>query len=246
MANRSALPRFSSPSHAPTALAALGVLAGALLTTRPAGAETASVSLAEPTVSDDGPGPSRGLSLGARVGAGIPMGDYQTGKSLSDVYAATVPFALDAGYLYSPKLYVGAYYSIAPAFLGGTTRNNADDGNVTRLGLNVHYHLMPQKTLDPWVGLGMGYERAAIASTPYGLGLHQNRSLNAFEVLNLQVGADYKVTPGFGVGPVVTATLADYLCGDYVLSDKTRIETTKDGWHGWLMLGIRGVYNFGF
>ena len=228
--------------------ALLGLVMGtmAFVSAGSAHADNRSVTLSTPAPSEEGPGPSHGLSLGVRLGVAVPYGEYQPGSSLSDIYAAAVPIGLDAGYLFSPKLYFGIYYSIAPAFLGGTTRHSADDGSITRVGLNVHYHLMPQRKLDPWVGVGMGYESGNLSSTPFGLHLHQDSNRPAFELLNLQLGADYKFLPELGVGPVVMASLSDYLGPDWVLGDHSHIGTGHTGWHGFLTIGIRGVYDFGF
>lgn len=58
---------------------------------------------------------------------------------------------------------VGAYFQYA--FVSINTDWNPDctsgvncSAHDIRVGANIHYHVHPAATFDPWIGAGMGYE----------------------------------------------------------------------------------------
>jgi hypothetical protein len=110
--------------------------------------------------------PPQGLELGLRTGYALPLGNSVgafpggTASSLSDLVTGVLPIWIDAGYRF-PHVYVGAYFQYGIAFInndktgcGGLDCSSSD----VQFGANVHYHLFPDRTLDPWGGVGVGYE----------------------------------------------------------------------------------------
>lgn len=194
-----------------------------------------------------GPGPT-GLSLGARLAVALPLGTAYLAEDaggpfdydLNQIFGAAVPIWLEAGYRFSPFVYVGGYLQLAPASVASFTCGGTGcSGSDQRLGVEVLYHFTPRAQFDPWVGLGLGYEWANWST---GAGDFGARGL---EVLNLQLGADFRVSPPMRVGPFLMVTigrygtLTDSIPGQTVITDIGPAMRT----HGWLQIGVKGTYD---
>jgi outer membrane protein len=108
-------------------------------------------------------------------------------------------------------------------------------------GLDSHYHLLPDQSVDPWVGLGVGYEILDFNVSVQG---RSSTAANGFQFFNLQFGADYKALPNLGLGPFVMFGLGQYsncsFSGSGAPSSCTVQETAL---HEWLTFGVRGEYD---
>lgn len=180
-------------------------------------------------------GSGSGLSVGLRSGYGIAMGDAFKDAKMSDGIKGQIPIWLDLGYKINPNIYVGGYFSYG---IGMINKDKACGGgscgaNIMRFGIDAHYHIMPEATFDPWVGLGVGYE---IAKTTGDV----EASLKGLEFVNIQAGGDYKVAPNFGIGPWLSFSMAQY---SKVEAGGQSADITDKAMHQWLMIGIRGVYD---
>lgn len=154
-----------------------------------------------------------------------------------------IPFEFGLGYRLIPNLMVGAYFSAGAGLLGsffdGCTNCSAKD---LRLGAQVHYHVMPFRMLDPWVGAGFGYEWLA-----FSIG-QDSVTASGLEMFNLQAGFDVAVKKAregrgtwFGLGPVVSFSMGRFT-GAACSGPGTRCDGISDpALHEWLTLGIRGV-----
>ena len=213
----------------------------------------------EPSMPATGPGASgpsevHGFELGLRVGYGLPLGaafQLPTGATTqnvnwSDLISGMIPFWADLGYRINPNWYVGGFFQFG---LGFVPSNACSPGvscsaNDLRFGLNVHYHFLPEGPVDPWFGLGAAYEIWNLSGS--GAGVSGSSSLRGFEFGNAQLGADYKVSPEFGIGPFVTFSVAQFSdasasSGGLSLSGAIQNKSI----HEWLIFGLRGVYDFG-
>ncbi|HEU5478343.1 MAG TPA: outer membrane beta-barrel protein, partial [Candidatus Tumulicola sp.] len=154
-----------------------------------------------------------GVEVGLRAGYAIPLGDAAGGNpstSLSNIYSGMIPIQVDAGYRFTPNMMVGAYFAYGITMLNtgnGSLLQGCSQSGVSCSGSNLmfgaqfHYHLMPDQTIDPWAGIGIGYEIASISESAGGQSAGE--SFSGFQFVNLQVGGDYKVMPNLGVGPFV-------------------------------------------
>jgi outer membrane protein W len=200
------------------------------------------------------------IHLGARLGYGIPMGkvtgDITTplgtaeGVKLSDAYSGMIPIWLDLGYFVTPQIMVGVYghYGIgliADGEAGGAGCQEGEDcsGSVIRFGVQGQYHLSRGESLDPWFGLGIGYEMAS--GTVSEGGAEQTATYKGFEFLNLQAGADFKVANNVGIGPFASFSLGQY--------SSLSVDPEPPGFEGdieetamhqWLVIGVHGAFGF--
>ena len=88
----------------------------------------------------------------------------------------------------------------------------ARSANNVRFGFEVLWHLAPDRPVDPWVGLGVGYEWLNLSIS--GTGGHHHGSARGFEWVNLQLGIDFLLGRSFRLGPFVRGRVAQYDTGE--------------------------------
>lgn len=186
-----------------------------------------------------------GWAGGLRLAYGSPMGDAMSGAALGDVYGSAVPLWLELGKNIRPDLFVGVYgqYGFAQLsdFRCPSGAGLSCGGRTVRAGAEVVYRLQRGGGFAPWVGAGFGYEWASFEISNQNERLSQ--SLSGFELLNLQVGGDFRAAPKFAVGPFAAVSFGRYgtVTGPGFSKDVSSSDTT---FHSWMQLGVRGTYDF--
>jgi hypothetical protein len=210
-------------------------------------------------------GASTGPQVGARVGYAAGAGVIYSGLSYSDATSGSIPVIVDVGWRFLPQLYAGIYGQLAPVI----TRTNAvscpEGTNCSaqdyRFGVEVDLHFAPSSRVDPYVGVGGGYE---VLQTNVGGGTTlpaaagaQPASVNAstndrgWEMAAVTLGLDVRPNRGVAVGPFVTGTLGEYNVRtgtQSVMTGATLVQTTpvsdvNHGLHELLIGGVRGTFN---
>jgi len=173
------------------------------------------------------------LQLGARLGWSIPAGEAFDGGDLSRFMTGAVPIQLDVGYAFG-AFGVGIYAGYALGRLDTDISNQCDAVRLEcgvrtlRAGLQATFTFEDASpAIAPWVGLGVGYESTKFETANI-------LTYSGWEV-PLQVGADWKATPAFRVGPFVSYALGQYL------DDGTGSIDAK-GTHSYVTLGLRGQF----
>ncbi|WP_338864515.1 porin family protein [Myxococcus stipitatus] len=194
-----------------------------------------------------------GFALGLRAGFGVPFGkisgdEAQEDRSkLADAFSGAIPFQVEAGYFFNPNVYLGAFFqygilTLKPDCLEGVSCSASQ----LRVGINAAYHFQATRLLEPWVGLGVGYERSSQTSS-----LERSEdevsatvSIQGLEFVSGQAGLDFRVSRRFSVGPYVTYTLAQYSSvtltntrGDAQIGETEDID--EKALHSWLYGGVR-------
>jgi hypothetical protein len=202
-----------------------------------------------------------GLVFALRAGYGIPLGDF-AGKSdgstgrLSDEFSGVIPIWLDLGYRFERNFIVAGFLQFGIPLLNkdgpglvGTECHVAGvsscSGNISlRAGVEFIYVFLRDGSLQPWAGIGAAYERT-IYKLEDGQGGEATISYSGWEFLNLQVGANYKLSSKFGIGPYVAISLAQY--GSVDISSGNQSQTTdiaNKKLHQWLQFGLMGAFDF--
>jgi opacity protein-like surface antigen len=191
-----------------------------------------------------------GLELGARLGYALPFGkvaDMQKGN-LSDGITGQVPLILDIGYRINPNFYVGGYGQFGYGLVNSDSCPSASGVSCSaqsyRIGVNVHYHIMPDQAFDPWVGIGTGYEWLHVSESKGSDSA--GATVRGFEIVNLQLGGDYHLARNATIGP-----FASFSIGQYSNASSSRNGTDVPGdtsiqntaLHEWLTLGVRGRFD---
>ncbi len=199
------------------------------------GARAADASVENPPGEALEAAPHAGFALGLRVGYGRALSSTSF-DSLTTGTPSLLPLTLDAGYRIG-HLYGGIYGQMAVASrtnCGGSTCSAKD----YQLGINVHYHFRPERSIDPWVGFGIGYETLHLS----GLAGFPDTSIDrkGIDYAVFQVGTDFLLGASTAavrphIGPFMALALGQM--------DDTRGpfgRKTADA-HQWLTLGVRGT-----
>jgi hypothetical protein len=200
----------------------------------------------------------QGFELGLRAGYGVPVGNafvafssqvppVQIVTRLSSLIEGQVPIWLDLGYRLRNGLYLGGYAQIGPGIQEQCTPPDCYFFDL-RVGFNARYHFLAGRRVEPWVGLGLGYELLYQQryTTILGTRFSSSAALHGFEFLNAQVGVDFRVTRQWALAPFFTCAVSQYerltsrTAG--AVSSRTDFEKTV---HLWLLFGLRVAYNFG-
>lgn len=193
------------------------------------------------------------FEAGVRVGLGFPIGNAAgstltapNGTSLADLVAWTVPLQLELGARIGP-VFVGGYGSYAfgkagSLFEGASSRSASD----VRLGFEVLWHLSPDRKVDPWVGMGVGYEWLNLGVEVGTLG-RINATFRGFEWVNVQLGIEFVLGRHFALGPFVQASVAQYDSGsaELITSRGTRggsEDIQSKAVHAWIAVGLRFAF----
>jgi hypothetical protein len=239
------LPRKQGFSPMRSLVAASSALFISLFTLASQAQEAPAPDTASATHEDAKSNGPRGLELGARLGYGLALGNIADKVSLSDNVTGQIPLWIDAGYRITPNLYVGAYGQMAYTIVGdqGCTSEEKCTARDAKVGANVHYHFLPQGTFDPWVGVGAGYEWLTISGLDHGK--DASATLRGFELLNLQVGGDYRLGQHAALGPYASFALGQYSQGSKATEGQPTVsgDVKNTAMHEWLTFGVRGVFD---
>jgi outer membrane protein W len=195
-----------------------------------------------------------GFEAALRLGYGIPLGDAAGNAELSDGIAGQVPLILDIGYRITPMVFLGVYGQYGFAWLSDNYADGCDATNAScsahdiRLGIEAQFHFQPLEKLDPWIGVGIGYEWAGL-DVEVG-NMEVDTTLSGFEFINLQAGLDIRVSEHFYVGPFLNFSIGQYssasasCSGGGLCADQFGVNGDIDdkAVHEWLMLGVRAGF----
>jgi hypothetical protein len=197
-----------------------------------------------------------GFEASLRFGYGFALGELREGSDLADGIAGQMPFWLDLGYRVTPELMVGLYASYGIGFVGGEVGDSCDaagdavdcSASDIRLGIQAQFHLQPKESVDPWLGLGIGYEWLSLGIE--GAGAELSTTASGFEFVNLQVGLDFRIKPTFSLGPFIAFSLAQYSdvsvdCSGVLANvcDDVGADIDAKALHEWLFIGARGTFS---
>jgi hypothetical protein len=213
-----------------------------------AGVVAAGMLVGGTALADDVPS---GIEVGLRTGYAIALGDAAQNSKMSDYVSGAIPIWIDAGYRFaSPNLFVGAYFQYAIAFTAGSLSTACSQSgvscsaNVVKYGIQAHYHIIPDGTFDPWVGLGIGMESANYSATANGQS--GGGSLSGWDFVTIQAGGDYHLMPALAIGPFVNFSLGQYGNQSATVAGNSQSQSiNQTAMHEWLTIGIRGVYDIG-
>jgi hypothetical protein len=173
-----------------------------------------------------------GWELGFRTGVIFPGGDLVPGSNLSVGVGVQFPIVVDVGYRLSEFVFVGAVGQIALGTLGSGSCGPSDsclEWN-GRVGAEVQLHPLGRAgRLDPWFGIGFGYEWQTYQDSS------ETVTASGFDFLNADVGLDFPVGK-VHLGPFFGFTLGQFSQG----SDSGGSNSIDDkALHYWFCLGLK-------
>ncbi len=197
------------------------------------------------------PPAARGFQAALRSGLQLPWGEVSDveGDEISARYGWQVPILVDVGFKLNKPWFIGAYAGAGYGSIGsGNVAEQACAApGVTcstlsyQLGAQLQYHVGPSDRLNPWFGLGGGYEwfRQELRSSGYS----EEQETSGLALLKLLLGLDYRYQQLFGFGPFIEASFGRFQATrTFVDGDRTHEGPVEPGaWHGFLTLGARVV-----
>jgi opacity protein-like surface antigen len=192
--------------------------------------------------------PPVGPTFSAWVGYAAPTGQFDGygGDGLGSVLNGAIPFGAEFGYRFSPLFRGGIYFEGAPVFVDSSACYPGDPcgGSNFQLGVEAQVHFAPYHRVDPWVGLGVGYEWLNVDATGgTGAGYPEHWRYTGWIFPRLSGGLDFAVSPFMTLGPYVAYSAGEY--GDvYTASTGTTASIGQRAYHGWFSLGVRGNFNW--
>jgi hypothetical protein len=181
-------------------------------------------------------------SLGARFALGVPLGkaDGAASQDMSHSVPVAVPLWLDAGLRLGENVYVGSYFQYAYGITNNCDPGGSCSASILRLGLDGAYHFQPRGGVDPWVGLGFGYEWLNLSESAGGQQL--DAQARGWEFLNVQLGVDFASNKNFHLGPFLSLSLAQYGHESASGAFNGSADITNTSVHEWLQFGVRGAF----
>jgi len=177
------------------------------------------------------------LAFGVRAGFAAAMGDYAENDPQTETVTSQIPLQIDAMYGLTRAFSAGAYFSYGFGRLNGDERARCRasgldcSASVTRLGLQAEYAFEVSPQLAPWAGAGVGLEWLGVTRSIGGVS--GTADTFGLEIVNLQGGADYRLSDRLSVGAYLLFSIGQY-------SSKDGNGIASKGLHEWLNLGVRG------
>lgn len=191
-----------------------------------------------------------GFQMGVRAGYSQPMGRaledthdeprVPNDFDISDVFSQQGSLIFDIGSKVTPEIFLGGYLGLAFG-LGGHTMPTTDHASRLNVGIEGQYHFLPEGSVNPWLGYGLGIETARVAGTE-GLGEH-TLNLTGWEFARIMGGADFRVSRVVGVGPFVDFSLGGYQTLTFKSPGTSEVmDLDSSALHEWLTVGARVVF----
>lgn len=182
-----------------------------------------------------------GLSVGARVSVGFPVGDVAKSVPVSNLFSADLPLQVDAGYRFGRNHFVGAYFTYAIGFVKNCPSAVSCSGSDVRVGLQYTYTFNPDASTF-WLGAATGWEWLNLKlsdSTGWA-----KTGFSGWEWLQVQLGYDFRVAKVWRVGPWAGFSMGMYGSASASASDGSSASGSINDTavHFWPVVGVRGVF----
>jgi hypothetical protein len=201
-----------------------------------------------------------GFTSGLRLGAGLPIGKagrdpLDADRALSDLTSWRAPVWVDVGYSFG-ALTLGAYAQVGVGGTGDACAADCDWSDI-RFGIQGELRFAHGAVVDPWLGLGFGYEALSYrtlfnATVMDETGAESTVSVRATErfvgpELLVHGGVDFQAEDALRIGPFAALSLGQYVNDSYDCQPDNpacpRGNSVDGGTlHGWITFGLRGAY----
>jgi hypothetical protein len=190
------------------------------------------------------------FEAGLRVGVAFPFGDSSAGKALSDLVGPSFPFTFELGVRLFGRyeLAVVGQYALGSVntttSAGCYTGSNACSASSGQLGLEFVYHPLGLEAIDPFVGVGAGYEWLPIRATVQGR--NYDLSLGGWNWVQVQAGVEFALGRLIRVGPFTALSVGQYDTVSYTVPTASGPlsgsgPVANPAVHLWLSIGLRAV-----
>lgn len=178
-------------------------------------------------------------ALEIAVGGGYTQGVGGAGSAgaLEDITGAGGTIEVQLGLRMTPVFSLAAYGTLA-RFQAGEAITTGGHAHAATAGLQATWHGRASRSIDPWLSLGAGWRglwlapNAAAASSAHGA-----------ELLRVQLGVDYRISPRLAITPVVGASASVFVVEDGPMAGLSSIHNKALNLYGFT--GILGRFDIG-
>lgn len=220
--------------------------------------------------------PDSGFEWGISLGLAVPFGHADSGArifeaasggpdasmqirdgSMGGLVTYRIPLILELGYRVSPRWWLGLRPEIATGGHGGQCPTTANcKWTDLRLGALAKFHLAPSSSMDPWLGVNLGWEwmrpSTSVTLPAEVTGSAAAQSVNIKQtiggpLLELLGGLRFDFGEHVKAGPFVSAAVGRYVRSWFECSS-TAAGCASPSWindgafHGWVSIGIGGTH----
>lgn len=174
------------------------------------------------------------------VGGGYTQGVGGAGAagSVEDVTGPGGSIEVQVGLRARPRFSLGVYGTLA-RFQHGVAMADGSRAHAATAGIQAVWHSRQARSLDPWISAGAGWRGLWLA--PNGAAAS---SVHGIELVRVQLGVDYRITPGLAITPVVGASASMFLVeSDAMASGFTAVHDHRLNLYGFT--GLLGRFDIG-
>jgi len=183
--------------------------------------------------------PSNAFEISVATGYSQGVGPVGGGLlHLEDLSGAGGLVEVDLGYRINPTFSVGGYGTFALHRSGDRIVDSTDVFGATA-GIQAIAHVRPERSIDPWVSLGTGWEGMWLSPVN-----GKDTSLQGLQLARLQLGVDYRISKDAAIAPVIGGSLSLFVSQDSPMTvGYTEISGKKVNFTGFA--GIAGRFDVG-
>ncbi|MEO7730443.1 MAG: hypothetical protein ABIY55_05685 [Kofleriaceae bacterium] len=178
-------------------------------------------------------------ALEIAVGGGYTQGAGGAGSAgeLEDLTGAGGTAEVQVGLRVTPTFSIAGYGTFA-RFQSGEAVISGGRAHAATAGLQVAWHGRESRSIDPWISVGAGWRglwlspKNAAASSAQGA-----------ELLRVQLGVDYRISPSVAITPVIGVSASVFLVEDGPMTESTSIQDKKLNLYGFT--GLLGRFDIG-
>jgi hypothetical protein len=190
------------------------------------------------------------FEVAVRAGVSAPLGQSSSGKRLSDWVGPSFPLTFELGARLFGRYELAAVGQYAVGIADSTsgsgcyTGNNACTASVGQIGVEFLYHPLGMAKVDPFVGVGVGYEWLVVRATVQGT--NYNQALGGWNWAVLQGGVDFALGGVLRLGPYLLASAGQYQSSNFTVPTPNgpvsgSSSESNPAAHFWVSVGLRLV-----
>jgi hypothetical protein len=158
--------------------------------------------------------------------------------NIEDVAGPGGTIELQLGYRAGTRFGAGVYGAVA-RFRHGDAIGDGSRAYGATAGVQAVWHTSDTRSIDPWVSVGVGWRGLWIDRVGA-----RSSSMQGIELLRLQLGIDYRLSPHLAIAPVISASLSMFLVENAVMPDDfTLVQDKRLNLYGFA--GVLGRFDLG-
>ena len=160
---------------------------------------------------------------------------------VAEAIGVQFPLQLDVGYRFNRKFFVGVYAQYALGLLGSTLTCGSGASCYSyagRVGGEFQFHPLGRVRIDPWVGVGVGYELVSLHGSDSSSSL--TVTAQGWEFARVDGGVDFALSGVVRLGPFVGFSIAQFDSANASGSGGSISSSfTNKALHFWISIGVK-------